>query len=71
MQLSQGVQYGVSLRTSSNVPPGAKLPICPELTIVYRYSEKYSLPMAPFQYLNSISSPALPMIGTENPVSIW
>ena len=31
----------------------------------------YSLPSAAFQYLNSINSPVLPMIGTEKPVSMW
>ena len=30
----------------------------------------YSLPSAAFQYLNSINSPVLPMIGTEKPVSM-
>ena len=71
MQLSQSGQYDASLRTSWNAPPGAKLPICPESTIVYRKSEKYSLPVTPFQYPNSICSPALAMIGTENPDWMW
>ena len=53
VQLLQVSQNGVSRRTSSNAPPRAKLPICPPGTIVYRYSEKYSLPSLAFQYLNS------------------
>ena len=74
---------GVSRRTISNAPPhgghvsfpgqlvSSKLPSCPSSSIVYRYSEKYSLPSAALQYLNSINSSALPMIGTEKPVSMW
>jgi len=34
---------------------------------VYRYSEEYSLPAAAFQYLNSITSPAVPKNPREKP----
>ena len=38
---------------SSNAPPGAKLPRSPLSSIVYWNSEKYSLPSAALQYLQS------------------
>ena len=77
MQLEQAEQaggggvYGVSRSSSSNGPVGPKLPSCPLSCIVYRNSEKYSFPLAAFQYLNSINSPASPMIGTEKPMLTW
>ena len=67
MQLSQEGQKGVSRSSSSNARV-AKLPRRPLSFIVYRNSEKYSLPSAAFQYLNSINSLGLPMIETEKPV---
>jgi len=79
VQVEQKSQKAVCRRTSSNAPPHGghvpgqlvlpKLPSCPLSCIVYRNSERYSFPSAAFQYLNSINSPASPMIGTEKPVS--
>ena len=79
MQVEQGSN---SWRMSSAAPPGAKLPICPLASIVYvvysfttpsfctRTLGKYSFPSAARQYLNSIDSPTVPMIGMEKPWSI-
>ena len=82
MYLEQVEQGSNPRRMSSAAPPGAKLPICPFATIVYvvyssstpsfstRTLGKYSFPSAARQYLNSICSPTVPMIGTEKPWSI-
>jgi len=70
-QAGGGGVYGVSRSSSSNGPVAPKLPSCPLSCIVYRNSEKYSFPLAAFQYLNSINSPASPMIGTEKPMLTW
>ena len=82
LNLEQVEQGSNSWRMSSAAPPGAKLPICPLASIVYavysistpsfrtRTLGKYSFPSAARQYLNSIDSPTVPMIGTEKPWSM-
>ena len=82
VSLVQVEQGSNSWRISSAAPPGAKLPICPSASIVYvvyvfttpsfctRTLRKYSFPSAARQYLNSIDSPTVPMIGTEKPWSM-
>ena len=77
VQVEQGSQYGVSRSFNSNGPSDPKLPsglfssssYPPVRTPSSSNSEKYSLPSAAFQYLNSIKSLGLPRIPKEKPRS--